>query len=384
MDRWDADVVVVGLGAWGASALWQLAERGVDVVGLERFRLGHGFGSSTPGGTRMFRLTSLEHPDLAPLARRSLTLWRMLEKHAAIPLLDQCGGLLIGPKDGVVVRGTSEAAARHAIDIGSFTGDEAIARWPQHHGLAADDVALWEPSAGLIRATAAVTAAVRVAGSRGARVYAGTRVESVEPVAGGVAVHTSVRTLRAKQAVLTTGAWLSDFLPEAPLSALRFPVTWFRPATGGDAFALDRLPVFMRQLDAHTILWGNGYDRGGEREVKLGVEAVGTTDAAVPFDLAAEHREVRSDDWSAVSAVLPATLPGLEPVPARSAASLVSATPDGQFLIGRPRRDPRLVVAGGCNAHGFKHATAIGEAIADLVTGRTPRVPLGFASPDRF
>ena len=32
MRQFDTDIVVVGLGAWGASALWRLAERGVDVV----------------------------------------------------------------------------------------------------------------------------------------------------------------------------------------------------------------------------------------------------------------------------------------------------------------------------------------------------------------
>ncbi|WLW50304.1 hypothetical protein [Streptomyces sp. YU58] len=42
-------------------------------------------------------------------------------------------------------------------------------------------------------------------------------------------------------------------------------------------------------------------------------------------------------------------------------------TPDGQFVIGSPGGDPGLIVAGGCNAHGGKHALGIGEALADLV-----------------
>ncbi len=66
----DAEVAVVGLGAWGSSALWQLASRGVRVLGFERYGLGHPFGASH-GGTRMFRVTCLEHPGLVPLAKRS-------------------------------------------------------------------------------------------------------------------------------------------------------------------------------------------------------------------------------------------------------------------------------------------------------------------------
>ena len=35
------DVVVVGLGGFGSAALWRLAERGVDVAGVERHGIGH-------------------------------------------------------------------------------------------------------------------------------------------------------------------------------------------------------------------------------------------------------------------------------------------------------------------------------------------------------
>jgi sarcosine oxidase len=40
------DVVVVGLGGFGSAALWRLAERGVDVAGIERHGVGHPLGCS--------------------------------------------------------------------------------------------------------------------------------------------------------------------------------------------------------------------------------------------------------------------------------------------------------------------------------------------------
>ena len=40
------DVVVVGLGALGSAAAWQLARRGRSVLGLEQFELGHHRGAS--------------------------------------------------------------------------------------------------------------------------------------------------------------------------------------------------------------------------------------------------------------------------------------------------------------------------------------------------
>jgi sarcosine oxidase len=63
---------------------------------------------------------------------------------------------------------------------------------------------------------------------------------------------------------------------------------------------------------------------------------------------------------------------------------MVTQTPDGQFLIGRPGGDPRLVVAGGCSGHAFKHATGIGELVAQIVTGDDTLIDTAFVDPNRF
>ena len=63
------DVVVVGLGAMGSAALYQLARQGVNVIGIERFAPGHDRGSSH-GDTRIIRMGYFEHPSYVPLLRR--------------------------------------------------------------------------------------------------------------------------------------------------------------------------------------------------------------------------------------------------------------------------------------------------------------------------
>ncbi len=55
----DADVIVIGGGAMGSAAAWQLAGRGPDVLLLERFEPGHTRGASH-GASRIFRLS---YPD---------------------------------------------------------------------------------------------------------------------------------------------------------------------------------------------------------------------------------------------------------------------------------------------------------------------------------
>ena len=103
----DAEVIVVGLGAMGAMATWRLAQRGVDVLGIEQFEPGHALGSSH-GETRLFRTACFEHPGLAPMANRSRALWRDLEQTSGENLLTLSGGIMIGPPDSDLIRGTAD------------------------------------------------------------------------------------------------------------------------------------------------------------------------------------------------------------------------------------------------------------------------------------
>src|ERR671932_2496108 len=96
------DVVVVGLGAMGSAAAYQLARRGQRVLGLDAFAPGHTQGSSH-GESRIIRMAYYEHPDYVPLLRRAYQLWQELERETGQKLLHITGGLYIGPSEGEVV-----------------------------------------------------------------------------------------------------------------------------------------------------------------------------------------------------------------------------------------------------------------------------------------
>ncbi|MFV2085532.1 N-methyl-L-tryptophan oxidase [Micromonospora sp. LOL_021] len=378
----DAEVVVVGLGVFGAAALWQLAAAGVNAVGVDQFTPGHGFGSSH-GGTRMFRTACLEHPDLVPLARRSGQLWQELALAAGENLFEPTGGVLIGPRAGHVVAGTVAAARRHGLDVEVWNAAEVRDRLPRHAGIGDHHAAVWEPAAGLIAAEAAVRAAVRVAVGLGARALTGTRVTRIELVAGGALVHTADGgALRAGRVVVAAGAWLPTLLPAIPLRVLRVPITWFRPGDPADAdrYGLADVPVFIRELDDGTCVWGHGVHSGGE--LKLGLEDHGGLLREMGPD--GDDRQVTAADWAPLVRRLGVALPGLDPVPSRAAVCMYPMTPDRQFVLGSPGDDTRLIVAGGDSGHGFKHATGVGEVVADLVRGAPPPVPVAFMHPDRW
>ncbi|MEU7001703.1 N-methyl-L-tryptophan oxidase [Nonomuraea sp. NPDC046570] len=379
MTVFDADVIVVGLGAWGSSALWRLAERGVNAIGIERYGLGHEYGSSH-GATRLFRLACLEHPGLVPVARRAGELWRELERRTGEELLRITGGIMIGPPDGRTVAGTLAAARAHDLPVEELDAAALRARFPQHAGVPDDFVGVWDPNAGAVRPELGVNAACRAAVAAGARVYADTRVSGVELIDGGAVVTTPARVFRARQVVVTAGPWLGKLVPDLPLDVRRTPMMWFSAKEDPEAFAIDRFPVFIRHLDDDTSIWGHGSVYG--HEVKVGLEDAGDHFASTDPDEC--DRGITPRDHGTLSRVLRTAVPGLDPAPARAIACMITNSPDAQFMIGRPRRDPRLIVGGGCTGHGFKHATAVGEAIAQLAVGEETFCDLSFTDPNRF
>src|SRR5215472_9569701 len=128
------DVVVIGLGAFGSAALWRLADRGVDVAGIERHGIVHHLGSS---------------PGLAPIALKSLQLWTGRGEETEQRLVQQSGCLSVGPPGSRPVTGTIAAGAAAGLPVQELSHAELLARQPQYARLAETDVAVWDPEAGI-------------------------------------------------------------------------------------------------------------------------------------------------------------------------------------------------------------------------------------------
>jgi sarcosine oxidase len=381
METLTTDVVVVGLGAFGSAALWRLAARGVDVVGIERQGIGHPFGSSH-GATRLFRIACQEHPGLAPIAMASLSLWADLGAETGETLVRQTGCLSTGAPGSRPVAGTRAAAAAAGTPVVEMGHDELVARQPTYGALGADDVAVWDPGAGICYPERNVRAQTAAAQRLGATVYPHTRVTSIEVDDDGVTVTTPTVALRAQQVVVAAGAWLGTLVPGLPLTPRRMPLYWFEPEDAASAeYTLDRFPAFIRRLPSGRTLWGHGSDE--DYGIKIGMEDVGDNFADTdPDDV---DRYVHSDrDTLELSALVAEAFPGIRPRPSKVIPCMITNSPDGQFVVGRPNASPRLVVAGGDSGHGFKHAAGVGELLAQIVVGEEPFCDTAFLEPDRF
>lgn len=376
----DADVAVIGLGAFGSSALWRLAARGVSVLGFERHAVAHNQGSSH-GYTRLFRMAVVEHPGLIPLAHTSIDMFRKLEQENDENLLSLEGGIMMGHPEGPLITGIMRAVHQNDLDHTVLTAAETIARYPQHHTLPDEFVGVFDPKSGVLRPEAVIKAACRSAEVAGAQVFDRTSVRSITPDADGVTIETALRRFRVDQVVVTTGSWLKIFAPDLPVEANRIPMLWYPPAPGVDAreFDLDQFPVFQRESAPGHRLWGHGRIDG--MDVKVGPVGDPTRDRRTDPDEV--DRGTTPADWSYVSSLNATELPGLDQTPSRVLPCMTTMTEDEQYVIGR-LGSSRVLVGGAGNAHGFKHCSGIGEVLALQVLGEDVPFDVAFVDPNRY
>jgi sarcosine oxidase len=376
------DCVIVGLGAMGSAALYQLASRGASVIGIDRHEPPHPWGS-THGESRITRQGIGEGADYVPLALRSHEIWRELEAETGDVLLHEVGGLVLAGDEG---RGQMHespffaqsvaAAKKFGIAHEVLSGSALRERFPQFV-TAPGTVAYYEPGGGYVRPERCVAANLRRADALGAEVRIGD-VTRVEEIAGRVAVTTAVGQIVAREAVIAAGAWAGPLLGppfDIILSPTRQVMHWFEAEPEAVA-TWQNSPVYIWMHDATNAGHFYGFPAiDGSTAIKVADETLGP-----PIDPAAVDRDVpEADSRRMYDAHVAGRMAGITPRRAKAVTCLYTQAPRSRFVIGRhPGRDHILVVAA-CSGHGFKHSAAIGEAVAKRVLGEPEELLTPFA-----
>ncbi|MGA4541586.1 N-methyl-L-tryptophan oxidase [Uniformispora flossi] len=377
-----ADVIVLGLGAMGSHALWRLAARGVDVLGVEQFVPGHDRGGSH-GQSRIIRTAYAEGAGYVPLAREAWRLWRELEHASGTALLTRTGCLSIGPAGSRKTTAPLASARTHNLACELLPAVELKARFPQF-AVHDDHAAVYDPDAGHLHPERAIAAAVAAARAHGARVLTGTAVAALtpDPVRPSVLLADG-RRLTARRIVVAAGAWLRGLVPAVGrhLRIERRVVGWF-PITHDPAPYLDdAMPVFTGGDGTGARSWYGFPSLDGET-VKLGLHR--WPEIAEPVDLRRGHRPPDAADAARFAQAIPLALTGVDPIPSRMQTCMYDLTPDEHFVLGPHRDAPGLILLGGFSGHGFKFAPVIGDITTDLATAGTTPHPIAAFNPHRF
>lgn len=371
------DVIVIGCGGFGSSALyWLSRRRGVSVLGIEQYRLGHANGASSDH-SRIIRL-SYDHPAYAALAPYTYIAWREVEAESGVKLVHQTGGVIFGPQDLPIAGSVHDYAAsmaRSGIPCELLMPAELAERFPQFH-LKPGDLAVYQASDGLVDPGKATLVQASLAQRRGATILQETRVIAVRLVKDGVEVETDQGQFSAGRLVLTSGAWTNQVLAglgrRLPLTVTEEQVTYFSSPNLRE-FMPDHFPIWIWRGQECFY----GFPVYGEPAVKAGEDLGG--DPVTP-----ETRTFQPNPRPLLRLqnFLRDYIPGaLGPI-LYTKPCLYTLPPDRDFILSRLPEAPQVSLAIGAG-HGFKFASLIGLALSQLALDGATVYPIERFNLDR-
>ena len=353
------DVIIVGIGAMGSATACHIAQRNKKVLGIDRFTPPHKLGSSH-GQTRIIREAYFEGPQYVPIVQQAYKNWVKLEKEYGQPLYQQTGGLMMGLPDSEIIQGTRLSAEIYQLPYEILNAKEIRKKFPAYRPTD-EMIAVWEPRAGMVFPEKCIEAHIEIARKNNADFLFNEVVISWQAEGDGVSVTTGNGKYFADQLLLTAGAWLNNFLKDAPLPLIaeRQVLYWFEPTQPTHLFNAENFPIFIWSPDSENDYYGFPDIGNGIKIAKPK-----RSEIADPDEL---NRNVQPEEIEEIRSFLQNFIPEANGKLLMTEVCMYTNTPDNHFRILHHPDHPQVLVASICSGHGFKFSSAFGEILSDIL-----------------
>jgi glycine/D-amino acid oxidase-like deaminating enzyme/nitrite reductase/ring-hydroxylating ferredoxin subunit len=358
-----ADVVVAGGGIVGVTTALRLAERGLDVVLLEKHRVAGGTSGASTGkvtsqhGATYAQILTRHGPEVAAFyADRNQaavhTISDLVERHAIDCQLETVATHLHALTSSGADRLRREAAAAKQLGLPATLTDDAPVPDAVFAGLRFDDQRQFDPRAYVVGLAAA-------AEELGVRIHEDTPMRRVRPAGDEVVVHTDDGHVVAHHVVVATLAPWPDtvavFARATPSRAVCIAAELDGPVPTDPSLGVDGPSRSTRRFVAadgreRLILLTSGW-RPGERDETATLQEL----AREAFDRWGAQRITHH--WGAMDQVSADLLPLVGGLPGRA----------------------RVLVASGFSKWGMTGGTVAADLLTAQVTGEQVRTPFDAA-----
>ena len=377
-----ADVVVVGSGAFGASAAYHLARRGTRVVVLERAALASQTSPRAAGLSSQVRAT----PALTKLAQRAVAKLAAFTAETGQPLrFTQSGALKIARTERDAEQLAREVArgAAAGVPIELVSVAEARRRLPilGERGIVA---VTWSPTDCNVEPSELPLGYCRAAEKLGATLLPHTPATGFEVGAGGVeGVRTPQGTIATRVVVDAAGGWarlvaagLGGPLPVVP-TRHQLLITEPIPGVGPD------FPI-ARVIDANVYV---RHERGGLMLGGYEPDPLQPDVAALPPSFVVADLPLDVEVLWRLARSVREQFPIFQDASIRIAehrGGLPTLTTDDRYLLGPLPGVAGAWVMSGCCVGGLSASPALGEAMAEWILDGAPALDCAEISTARF
>lgn len=372
MTRYDA-IVLGASGGVGSAALFHLAGRGMQVLGLDRFPPGHNRGSSH-GRTRIIRQAYFEHADYVPMALEAYRLWEELGQDHGRTLLHEVGLLQVGPPEGTVVRGVLGSAQQHGLLVEQLSPEELKHRWPGFY-VPPELAGVYERRAGYLEVEQCVAAHAEQATRKGASLRCEETILGWRATERGFTVETSGGVYECQRLVIAAGPWAGQLLADLKLrlTVRRKPQYWFQPRSPDVYRAAAGYPAYLYELPEGIFYGLPAID-------EVGVKVAQHTGGAIVSDPLALEQALDWADLAQVQQFAARYLPQLSAELVDHDPCMYTLSADEHFIVDRHPQYENLVFAAGLSGHGFKFTCVLGKLLAEMLVDGNTSLPCEFLS----
>lgn len=380
------DAVVIGAGVFGSWTAWHLVHQGLSVALVDAYAAGNGL-SSSGGETRVTRMAYGPDAIYSRMALEALQQWQALDKRqqprTGQRLFYPTGVLWLSGQRNAYFDKSLATLAQQAVPHQVFnTRDELQKTWPQF-SLNGINTGFLEPASGALAARLGVQAVATEARQHGAH-WIQARADQAVPVR-----HKGAQVLRvplhnhpdllAKRVIYACGAWLPKIFPDVLQNRIvpsRQAVFYLDLKTLSPElarrYAPDRFPVWADFNDGDVFY---GIPDVAGYGFKIAHDKHGPV-----MDPDTDTRRASATAEAEMRAYLHKRFPDIAQAPLASVrVCQYENTGNGDFLLDRHPQIDGIWLAGGGSGHGFKHGPAVGQYMADLVTGKRQKTHQRFS-----
>jgi sarcosine oxidase len=384
------ETIVIGLGAMGSAATYQLAKRGNKVLGIDQFSPPHIYGSSH-GDTRITRQSIGEGSEYVPLVLHSYEIWEEIERETGKKVLTVTGGLIMTSVEEVMRHGsyffnqTVACAEKFGIAHHLLNADEIKKRFPQFK-LKGNERGYFEDKAGYLRPELCIEAQLELAHRYGAELALNEKVIAFSVKnKNHVVVKTDKGEYEAEKAIISAGPWITQLLGQKYsqyFTIYRQVLYWFDVDAPISQFEAPHFPIWIWEfgLTVEDLMYGFPAIDGVRGGIKIAFEQYKTTTEPDSVSIEVSKQEIEDTYQRYVQP----HFVGLSQRCVKVVTCLYTVTPDHKFVIDTHPEFPQIIVASPCSGHGFKHSAAIGEVLAQLVTEGRSEIDVSAFSFQRF
>ncbi|MER1999121.1 MAG: N-methyl-L-tryptophan oxidase [Lysinibacillus sp.] len=373
------DTIIIGAGSMGLAAAYYSARDGQKTLAIDAHTPPHDFGTHH-GETRLIRYAYGEGEKYVPFVLRAKELWEELEQLTNTQIVKPLGVINFAPKQDIFLQNVKTSAQNFQLQVEQLSAIEVNKRWAGL-SLPKNVEALYEPTAGVLMTDNIMNGYLQLAKKAGLQLHtndAATKID-IQQDNSIIVTTASGETFHGKRLIISVGAWskqlLQQFDLEVPIRTIRKTFAWYE---------------VDEALYSESIYPGFAYINGTEGyygfpSINGAGLKVGRHDEGVVIDANDDKAPFGEVDGDAedLQQFLHTFMPQVGKLK-YGKTCMYDMTPDEDFIIDTHPKYENIAFAGGFSGHGFKFASAVGEALHELVTVGKTKVDLQTFSIKRF